>query len=334
MSPDRQLICPLSLRETAVAGSPAKCSCCDEVLPPLYVSEAQGLQPLPIQFFGLSGHGKTAYLAALTVALQRVNSVWNGFTATPATEQSRRLVREANVYFASGQLPPPTPLGSKGCFLMLLNRIPKWMKAALMIRDCSGRAFRDFDVDLQEASYLLRAPLTFLFISLKDLQGGDTIDVLLNDYLDALAAHGVRPELEMKKLVVVLTKADLLQEELPDDLLQAVREDRLWQASQMETEPRWSAVADMDADLGALGEISRSIEAWICRRAAGRTLVTLARDRSIEIRFTLVSSTGSAPRAQDNVLATGWEPSRVLDPLIWALELNERRIKDMRRYFR
>jgi hypothetical protein len=334
MSTDRYLICPLSLRETEVTGAPARCSCCNEILPPLYVSEGQGLLPLPIQLFGLSGHGKTTYLAALTMALQRVNSVWNGFTATPATEQSRKLVRDSNVYFASGQLPPATSPGSKGCYLMLLNRIPKWIKAALMIRDCSGQAFQDVDIDLQEASYLLRAPLTFLFISLKDLQGGDTVDVLLNYYLNALAAHGVRPEPELKRIVVVLTKADLLQEELPDDLLNDVQEDRIWQASRVEAAPQWFAVADMDAHLGALGEISQRIEAWICRRAAGRTLVTLARDRNIEIRFTLISSTGSAPRAQDNVLATGWEPSRVLDPLIWALELNEKRVKDMRRYFR
>lgn len=319
MNDKLSVLCPRSLERTVVSGVPSRCECCNEVLPPLYLRGGQGMLPLPIQFFGLSQHGKTAYLAALTMALQRVNTVWNGFTATPATEYSRRVVQEVNRCFDTGQLPPPTPAAASDCYLLLLNRIPKWGKAALMIRDCSGEAFQGLDVDVQQASFLIKAPLTFMFISSGDLKEGYTMDALMTNYLSAFAAYGVGPEL--KKIVLVLTKADSLLDSLPADVLTYIMEDPIWRASREEVESKAYGASEIETYMRSLQEISYLIEEWICSRAAGRTMVTLARDSDIEIQFSVVSSTGSAPRAQDNMLSTSWEPSRVLDPLLWALEM-------------
>src|SRR5262245_32980148 len=117
MSGVLSVICPFSLERTVVSGASPRCECCNEALPPLYLSEGQGMFPLPIQFFGWSQHGKTTYLAALIMALQRVNTIWSGFTATPATESSRRVVREVSRYFDTGKLPPRTPAGAQDCCL-------------------------------------------------------------------------------------------------------------------------------------------------------------------------------------------------------------------------
>lgn len=332
MNSNLSVLCPFSLERTAVAGVPPRCECCNEALPPLYLNGGQSMLPLPIQFLGLSKHGKTSYFAALTMVLQRVNAIWNGFTVTPATESSRKAMREVNLYFETGKLPSRTLPGSKDPYVMLLNRIPKWIDRALMIRDCSGEAFREIDIDLKEANFLLKSPLTLIFVSLADINAGYAMDDLMTSYLNALAAHGVSLGNEFKKVVVVLTKADLLLDSLPQELLLYISEDPIWQASrQEEGEPKWFAAKAMDAYLADLEEISRRIEEWICRRAAGRTLVTLARDRKIEIEFTLISSTGAAPQTQDNTLPTGWEPSRVLDPLLWALVLDERRKQELSR---
>ncbi|MEA2604065.1 MAG: hypothetical protein QOF89_5057 [Acidobacteriota bacterium] len=331
---DVSVICPLSLESTKVNGASPRCECCDEALPPLYLREGQNMLPLPIQFFGLSRHGKTTYLAALTMALQRANAIWNGFTALAATKSSQRFIRDVNIYFATGKLPPVTPLGIKDSYLMLLKRIPKWGTTALMVRDCSGEAFREIEIDLQEASFLLKGPITLLFISLEDFKdsGGYTLDTLLTSYLNALAAHGARLEREHRKVIVVLTKADLFWNSLPEDLCNYITADPLWQPLQQEDTPQWR-VADMDSYLATLNRISGSIEDWICNQFAGRTLVTLARDHNIEIQFSLVSSTGAAPRTQDNALAIQWQPSRVLDPFLWALELDSRRREEISRYF-
>jgi hypothetical protein len=217
---------------------------------------------------------------------------------------------------------------------LLLNHIPKWSKAALTIRDCSGNAFREIDVDLSEATFLLKGPLTLMFISLEDLKnsGGYTMDNLMTSYLNALAMHGARLDREYRKMVIVLTKTDLFWDRLPDDLLDYIKEDPLWAASrEKDKPPQWYSLAEMEFYLAAMTRISQSIEEWICRLAAGRMFVTLARDRNIEIQFSLVSSTGAAPRTQDNILPTGWEPTRVLDPLLWALELDSRRRQEISR---
>jgi hypothetical protein len=173
-----------------------------------------------------------------------------------------------------------------------------------------------------------------MFISLEDLKdsGGYTMDTLMTNYLNALATHGARLDLEYRKVIVVLTKTDLFWDRLPGDLLDYIKEDPVWTACREEGKPpRWYSLAEMEDYLEEMTRISQSIEEWICRLAAGRMFVTLARDRNIEIQFSLVSSTGAAPRTQDNVLPTSWEPSRVLDPLLWALELDSRRRQEISR---
>jgi hypothetical protein len=322
------IICPVCLESTEVNGASPACDGCGSSLPPLYVKEGRGMPALPIQFFGLSGHGKSTYLAALTMELQRINGAWSGFTVMPATESAQRLVRQARIFFDTGKLPSPSPSGAKDSCLLLLNRIPKWAKAALTIRDCSGDAFREIDIDLTEATFLPKAPLTFMFFSLEDLEssGGYTMDGLMVNYLNTLAKQGARLDLEYRKIVVVLTKTDLFWDRLPDDLLRYIKKEPAWSRCRDEGKAAsWCSQADMESYLKEMEEISQSLEGWVCRLAAGRMFVTLARDQNIEIQLSLVSSTGAAPRTEDNLLPTGWEPSRVLDPLLWALELDSRR---------
>lgn len=325
MDSNLPVICPVCLEGTGGSEVSPKCDHCGASLPPLYLREARSRLPLlPIQFFGLSRHGKTTYLIALMTALQRVNGAWSGFTAMPATESSQRLVRESRNHFDTSTLPPLSPPGVKDPYLVLLNRVPKWIKVALTIRDCSGEAFHGIDIDLRDAPFLLKGPLTLMFISLGDLKnsGGYTLDSMMTNYLNALAANGARVELEHRKIVVVLTKTDLFLDTLPDYLADYIKEDPIWAACREEgRSPRSYSLAEMASYLEEMASISQGIEEWICRSAAGRMFVDLARDSEVEIQFSLVSSTGAAPRAQDNILATSWEPARVLDPLLWALEL-------------
>lgn len=324
MENDFLIQCPVCLASTSISGVSPTCESCHEPLPPLYLKEANGMLPLHIQLFGLPGHGKTTYLAALAMALQRVNGAWSGFTMMPATEPSQRLVRMARSCFATGRLPPPSVPGDRDVHVLLLNRVPIWIKAAMTVRDCSGQAFREIDVDLQEASLLLKAPTTFLFISLEDFRdsGGYALDSLMTSYLSTLAAHGARLDKEHRKIVVVLTKADLFWDQLPEELADYVREDPIWAACREEGRPsKPYSLAETTSYLENMARISQVIENWLCQSAAGRMFVNLAGDNNIAVRLSIVSSTGAAPRAQDNVLATSWDPARVLDPLLWALEL-------------
>lgn len=328
----QSVICPFCLDRTAISGAPPMCRSCGQELPPLYLDAGQSMQPLPIQLFGLGRHGKTTFLTALTMALRRVNALWQGCTAIPATEYSRRIVRDINVYFDTGKMPPVTALGAKDCYLMLIDHMIPWGKRALMVRDCSGEAFRELMVNVEEAYFFLKSPFTFMCISLPDLRnsgGGYSMDMMLDSYLNTLASNGVRLGKERRKVVIVLTKADLLQDDLPPDLSDYLRDDPFWSLFSEESNVQWKSLEDMKSYMQAMATMSRKIEAWICRRAEGRTLVTLARDRNVEIQFSLVSSTGSPPEEKDNILPMGWKPIRILDPFLWTLELESRRSAEL-----
>jgi hypothetical protein len=319
------VVCPYCLAGTAVDGPDAKCKVCEKRLPPLYL-EAPGPAPaLPIQVFGLSEHGKSAYLAALTMVLRDMIAVWPGCICTPATQASQTKVREINQYRATGTMPPLTQLGRDECYLMLIRNSIPWGKRALMIRDCSGEAFGTLEVSLDEARFLIRSPITFMFYSLADthLLPGFSFDMLMDNYLNTLLLHGERFERGHRRIVVVLTKADLLVDRLPEPLLAYLKSDPIWPliTQGVRHEHRLDGPA-VDEYVKIMRKASKAIETWIGSTIPGATLLSLARVRQIEIRFALVSSTGGQV-GTDNRMAVPWEPCRVLDPLFCALDMGQ-----------
>jgi hypothetical protein len=77
--------------------------------------------------------------------------------------------------------------------------------------------------------------------------------------------------------------------------------------------------------LESMGRVSDAICEWIQRHDPhGRVFVRLAQSENIELRFSLISSTGAEVGA-DGKLPVAMEPRRVLDPYFWALELQSAR---------
>jgi hypothetical protein len=73
-----------------------------------------------------------------------------------------------------------------------------------------------------------------------------------------------------------------------------------------------------------MGRVSDAISEWIQQRdPRGKVFVRLAQSENIEMRFSLISSTGSDV-GEDGVLPVAMEPRRVLDPYFWALELQSK----------
>jgi hypothetical protein len=125
------------------------------------------------------------------------------------------------------------------------------------------------------------------------------------------------------KLIVVLTKADAIAD-LPAALRGYLKEDRLWE--QGGTSSAGPAAAPADAlpsaqhYLAALWRVDAEIKSWLQHRVAGQLLLRRAAECHVDLRFAIVSATGSGIAAgRDGILP--WTPRRVLDPLFWALEL-------------
>jgi hypothetical protein len=78
--------------------------------------------------------------------------------------------------------------------------------------------------------------------------------------------------------------------------------------------------AGMSQYVNTLQYISGRIQEWVEEEAVGKNFLRLAERRNIDLRFSLISSTGEAVGA-GNSLTTGLSPRRVLDPYFWAMEI-------------
>jgi Double-GTPase 2 len=333
--PEERTICPECLREDTLGMEDTLCAGCGKRPSAAAQRLIHTLGLTAIQALGWPGHGKSTFLAALTLVLRRIGMVWNGFFCSALTESSHRKLRELNTYLATGALPPPTA-EEEGTVLLLLKNAAAWGDRLLVYRDCPGELFEGFDVEVDRLPLLQRAPVVFLILSLTDLKGvagGRSLEMLMETLVHSLEQLP-EPARQRRCAVVVLTKADAIPD-LPPLVRNYLIGDRLWAA----LDPGLRAAADRErAGAGDLtpepgteayrermAAVGEAIQAWLETVPAGRNLVRMAENHDLALRFCAVSATGS--QADDNgFLSAPWHPRRVLDPLLWALDFDPRRL--------
>jgi hypothetical protein len=320
----RKIICPYCLAEIRGASKNLEsCPGCKNSLPIQYVHDYETNQPFFVQVFGWSQVGKTVFLSALTLMLVKMSNVWPKYASAAATNASQVKVREINEYLAKGHMPNPTQLGPQEVYIMLLRNMERWGGRSLVTRDCAGEIFDNLEIPVDQAPFLLNAPTTFMLISLPDLtNSGHSIDMLMNNYINTLMKHRVDFKKDHRKLVVVFTKADKIQN-LPPNLRHYLINDPLWAAVNAQGHVAQMDALAMQEYIEIMGRVSETIRDWINQNATGRTFIRLADEKNIDMRFSLISSTG-AEVSGDHKMLEQLAPRRVLDPYFWALELQSR----------
>jgi hypothetical protein len=291
----------------------------------MYVDQYKQNPPFFTQVLGWSQVGKTVFLSALTMMLDMMSNVWPQYSPLAATEATQRYVQQINEYYQTGEMPPPTPLGEQEVYVMILRNMERWGGRTLVTRDCAGEIFDNLEIPIEQAPFLLNAPTTFMLVSLSDMlqSGGKSINMLMENYITTLKKHRVNLKKEPRKLVVVLTKADRMLDELPANLRNYLIDDPLWAAVKTHSTQQMDSRA-MAEYMEIMGRVSDAISEWIQQRdPRGKVFVRLAQSENIEMRFSLISSTGSDV-GEDGVLPVAMEPRRVLDPYFWALELQSK----------
>lgn len=93
--------CPFCLRKHDYAKSrfcPNVKSCINpeqsEEIPDLYISQHSQVPPLWLLTVGFSRHGKTCYIAALTLMLENLYRVWPDATWFPLDDYTRDIIRD------------------------------------------------------------------------------------------------------------------------------------------------------------------------------------------------------------------------------------------------
>lgn len=320
----QRIICPYCLAEVRGGKNIQKCPKCKHELPPQYVNEYEDHRPFFVQVFGWSQVGKSVFLQTLTLMLVKMSKVWSNYYHTAATDASQQFEQDVNEYLAKGIMPPPTPMGLQQAYIMVLSKMERWGGRTLVTRDCAGEIFDNLTVPVEQAPFLLNAPTTFMLISLADLpqSKGKSINLLMSNYVNTLLKNGIDFNKERRKLVVVLTKGDIIPN-LPNNLRNYLVNDPLWAAINTTGSVVQMDARAMEQYLMVMQRVSDAIHDWIQESASGLAFVRLAKAHNIDLRFSIISSTG-APVDTDGTMPIAVAPRRVLDPYFWALELQSR----------
>ena len=310
-----------------IAPNAVKCECGKQDNPLFYMQDYAIAKPLHIPLVGWSSVGKTVWLLSVTRRLRELSaSVWDSFVATPANVRTMEFFREVEA--APGKvLPRGTQLEDSKAYIVLLKEMPLWGSRTLVVRDVPGEMFNEFTIPAkyEELVRFLKNSRSAIFMfSVADLKknaAGHSMEQLLHGYMNTLMKQGVELRKERRKLVIVLTKADLLQKEVPKHLLNYVRTDPIALAINGPSRKSKMNFAAMSEYVKAMTCMSDEIRDWVATRPDGKSFINEAKSQNIELRFSMVSCLDGQSEG-DGAMGTFWEPYRVLDPLFWGLEFH------------
>lgn len=323
----KRTLCPYCLCEIRYRKEITICPNCKSDLPPEYVQKFSQFPPCFAQIVGWSRVGKTVYLQALTAILAEMNAVWRrNYYSSAQTNPTLRYTRNVKDFMKTGQMPDLTQLSLQDAYIMLLNGMERWGSRSFVMRDVAGEHFNDLVFDIKVTPYLLHVPTFLMMFSLHDLEKQNyAMDQLMNTYIQTLIKHDKDYRKAPRNAVIVLSKADLLVDRLPDSLKSHLQQDPFIKLSNPSVSNTVTPMggAQMQAYMDSISNASKEIEDWVASSNPGRQLIALASNNGIDLRFTLISSTGG-PVGDDKKANLNITPTRVLDPFFWALEFQSK----------
>jgi len=292
-----------------------------------FVRDYDSIPPLWLMTFGFKAYGKTTYLAALTLLLERMDNVFLNMSSESLddeTYEALRVMRAANT-----RVPVSTPTGPLRPLLFQVRDFGDLGSRSLILHDLAGEHVESPGKMGESASALRRIDTVWFLVSLFNLQKDEkrrTIAELLQVYLRQM--RELKIDVRGTNLVVVYSKADEpgfpedLREYLGSDLLTAVaRGDRL----------DHDVTFDAGEYLREMKRISDRLQefTWTGGVENGRSFINRARNEGINLVFSMVSALGERPTGGE--MGHEKSPRRVIDPFLWALTLQgERTSKSLR----
>lgn len=287
------------------------CPVCKTTIPRGYVDQ-QRVPRSTVGVVGFSGHGKTVYLTSLFSVLGNLSSYWDGFYYRSLDDFTHKILYEQVPAFEGGRLPESTPANFPNPALINYNRLPEFGDAYLGFYDTAGEVFND-TAQISRAGYFVAHSDVVLFIvSIADCDPtrlDDEMSRLLDTYVRAVYDHLNVDLKKNQEIVVILSKADLISDKLPDEL-------RDWFD---DGKAEWY-VMDLSVKLIDMAVQSTAIETWLRNDMHCNRFINMLRDNFNQVRYTLVSSTGFAEIDERGQAEGSLSPMRVLDPFFMILQ--------------
>jgi len=296
------------------------CRECREQVPALYVQDYRGYPPIVTSAVGFRQHGKTVYFAALFYALKklRLPQHWPAFFTMALNEDSLDTIYGNVRMLEQGLLPNSTPKNFPRPTMLRVEDLPVFRQKdwTLLFYDTGGEAFEKPSQLVQFASYVRRAQTVMLLISISDLDDpAREMQRLLNTYVVGMRELGSRTE--DQHLVVVYTKADRMPADIP-------HWKRNWPGLH-----HYLVEGSIDTLAHARGYLKkmRQVSSWLHEFSASELhaheFLNAAEFHFRSVAFSMVSALGTEP--DQGRMAVQLVPRRILDPLLWTIELSRPR---------
>ena len=303
-------------------------------IPRKYVDDYRRTPPLWLMTIGFSKHGKTTYLATLTMMLERLGDVipdvWYWTMDAFTFDEVRKMRKEMREGHTVGPTQTGEPLRP---LLFQINNMPTIPSRCLVLYDVAGEHFDDFGGIEKQAANMRQVNTAWFLVSLPDLQKGTKrIYELFMVYLTGLQQIGV--DYRGWNIIVVYTKADSHQfgsdyepakkvdDYIRDDPLHKLSPDHTFGPSEVDED-----VTDIDASffenyVDDMREISDVLEQYTVKNVSGgNAFVAAVRNNGMNLVFSATSALGQSPRVGSKTIDFAVTPRRVIDALLWALQL-------------
>lgn len=312
-----RVICPFCLQPHETGVLPRfTCPRHGEVLPGAYIEQYERVPPLWLVTVGFPGHGKTTYLAALTLTLEHISNLWPKSycrSLDQYTMEARRgWMRAARL----GEQQGATARSTLRPLLINVADLPERGNRCLVMYDVAGEVYDRLDDLEAHVAAIRHVSTTWFFVSLDDLDRQDhTLSELFTVYLAGL--ENLHADLEGRNLIVVYTKGDRLhapaiRKYLQDDPLQAL------------TLPDGGAslgrggLAGYYAEMDAMSALLR--EHTLRHVPGGKAFINMVEGHRMRLAFSVTSALGGDPDPSTS-LREDARRFRILDPFLWAVRL-------------
>lgn len=333
------IMCPYCLgMQDAGQTDGYNCNTCGTRLPKKYMEAAFRGSQVCLGTFGLPRHGKTAFLSNLTLVMDYLHKVVPGAGAflQPLDDYSQRTVNEWSAMDQKGQaglLPTPLnddPQAPQIPLILLLSNFPSTQSRILVTYDLAGEALDKAGSEPEYVRALHKVETVWFIISLPDLmkerKTGHSMRNLFDVYEQAMDKLNV--PIEGKNIIVVYTKADKLLSSindselprLPDEVYSYLEDDYADYEFIKERKKAELNSFDEDAYFRKMREISEVLREFTNESVAGGgAFLAMARTYGAQVVFTINSAYGEDPGT--GTLPTRAHPKRILDALLWAIEI-------------
>lgn len=305
---------------------------CGRKLPPRYVEGARSGHLTCLGTFGLTNHGKTAFLSSLMQSALAVHKIVPGSFIRTLDDTTQKTLNDWSKRYGGGAVQlPSTPRNDEQHqpLLVMNNKFATKQPDVLVAYDLAGEVVDLAGSQPEYVRALNKVNTIWFVVSLDDLvnknDAGYSLDGLFNVYMDAMA--DLHLSIKGRNILVVYTKADVLVgvrpglEPLPwevEEYLGNDPYDQLRKKRGADLPP-----FDEDAYYSKMHEISDILQEYTVDYVdGGGAFVSMVQDAGAQVYFTMNSAYGNELDTNHSDLGIEVHAIRVLDALIWAIKLN------------